>query len=86
MKIHMLLVASWIAANHAQAALSGSDDFNDNSLDSSKWSLIADGFSTIKEIHSRLEFSPLSNTQSSSQSMLVWEKNTANANSTWELI
>ena len=85
MKIHMLLVASWIAANHAQAALSGSDDFNDNSLDSSKWSLIADGFSTIKEIHSRLEFSPLSNTQSSSQSMLVWVKNTANANSTWEI-
>lgn len=85
MKIHILLVASWIAANHAQAALSGSDDFNDNSLDSSKWSLISDGSSTIQEVHSRLEFSSLSNTQIGSQSMLVWVKNTPNANSTWEI-
>ncbi len=85
MKIQILLAASLIASNHAHAAISGSDDFNDNSLDASKWSLISDGSSTIKETNSRLEFSSLTNTQSSSQSMLVWAKNTPNANSAWEI-
>ena len=85
MKIQILLAASLIASNHVHATISGSDDFNDNSLDPSKWSLIPDGSSTIKETNSRLEFSSLTNTQSSSQSMLVWVKNTPNANSTWEI-
>lgn len=71
----------------AQAGIKGEDDFNDNSLDPTKWTgPLNTGQGTIEETGGRLEFvPPVKPTNPFEQSILFWGKNAPDLKSNWNV-